>query len=144
MLIPFSRGIARLITDAYQNGVCEGILFTQKAFETVSSSSSFFPVFLMIVVPLEDLEYFAMQQKDLQLELFSIPPQNPFTYPEQGENRYKMPYCSRNTKFATCILCNKSNIQLTLAVLKKWLRMPPPRKKLEVKKCWLMRLLRKA
>jgi hypothetical protein len=29
-------------------------------------------------------------------------------------------------------------------VLKKWLRMPPPRKKLEVKKCWLMRLLRKA
>ncbi|MDG7056422.1 MAG: alanine:cation symporter family protein [Wolbachia endosymbiont of Meromenopon meropis] len=49
MLICCLTGITIVITDAYQTDVSEGILITQKAFETVSS---WFPILLTIAAPL--------------------------------------------------------------------------------------------
>nr|WP_225537899.1 amino acid carrier protein [Wolbachia endosymbiont of Mansonella perstans] len=49
MLICCLTGITIVITGAYQAGVGEGILITQKAFETVSS---WFPILLTIAAPL--------------------------------------------------------------------------------------------
>ncbi|WP_108784557.1 alanine/glycine:cation symporter family protein [Wolbachia endosymbiont of Bemisia tabaci] len=49
MLICCLTGITIVITGAYQTGVGEGILITQKAFETVSS---WFPILLTIAAPL--------------------------------------------------------------------------------------------
>ncbi|WP_410542593.1 alanine/glycine:cation symporter family protein [Wolbachia endosymbiont of Tetranychus urticae] len=49
MLICCLTGITIVITGAYQTGIGEGILITQKAFETVSS---WFPILLTIAAPL--------------------------------------------------------------------------------------------